>query len=192
MSDALTVPSSLLTVRVFIDLMLDMSGYKIDEDSDDTGTNNLARDNALDEKAQEEVIAFTQGLLSSTDPKTLRNFFDPSDERSNTPSRAASPEPFDLDTEVPPRTRPTHNSTRSRAHSRASSPSRALSISSLQSLHAESEEPAPTDGVFHASPKQFTLKIRGKVHVFELSLCGSDTFGSDKVSRARLMLREPN
>ncbi|ORY90269.1 Lipin/Ned1/Smp2-domain-containing protein [Leucosporidium creatinivorum] len=168
------------------DLMLDMSGYKIDaadDEKDGESTSRANRDSQdyiLDAGAEEEVIAFTQGLLQSTDPKTLRNFFDPSDERSPTPSRAASPEPFEEE-DAPLRPLPTPLHTRSRGHSRASSPPRPLSISSLQSLHAEAElEPSPTDGVFHASPKQFTLKIGGKVHVFELSLCDSDDFGRDR------------
>lgn len=128
------------------------------------------------------MVAFTQSLLQSTDPKTLRNFFDPSDERS---SRAASPEPpLDLTEEEPSRPSIPIPTPRSRVSSRASSPPpRPLSMSSLQSLHAESEiEPSPTDGVFHASPKQFTLKVGGRVHVFELSLCGNDEFGLDPVS----------
>lgn len=170
--------------------MLDMSGYKIDAGADEkdgelsSRANGDLQDDALDAGAEEEVIAFTQGLLQSTDPKTLRNFFDPSDERSPTPSRAASPEPFEEDSDAAPiRPLPTPLHMRSRAHSRASSPPRPLSISSLQSLHAEAElDPSPTDGVFHASPKQFTLKIGGRVHVFELSLCDSDDFGRDKVS----------
>lgn len=50
-----------------------------------------------------------------------------------------------------------------------------MSISDLQSLHAEAEGiPAPDDGVFQATPMQFSLKSGGTVYVFELSLCGSD------------------
>lgn len=131
--------------------------------------------------AEAEMIAFTQGLLQSTDPKTLRNFFDPSDDNdsSRTVSRAASPEPEDLE-DIRPLPIPAR--ARSRVNSRASSPPRPLSISSLQSIHAGSElAPSPDDGVFHASPKQFTLRIGGRVHVFELSLCGGEDFGLDRV-----------
>ena len=133
------------------------------------------------------MIQFTQSLLQSTDPKTLRNFFDPSDEAS---SRAASPEPADPADNIPEppaRASLAIPGPRSRRGSRASSPPpRPVSISSLQSLHAESElEMTPHDGVFHASPKQFTLKVGGRVHVFELSLCGNDEFGHDRVSASR-------
>lgn len=160
--------------------MLDMSGYKIDQDKGDddaSGADGVSLPNdALDEKAEEEIIAFTQGLLQSTDPKTLRNFFDPSDERS---SRAASPEPPDLDKS--PVQAAVSPKSRSRAGSRASSPPRPLSISSLQSIHADIDNvPSPTDGVYHASPRQFTLKSGGKLYVFELSLCGGEDFGQDK------------
>lgn len=160
--------------------MLDMSGYKIEQDKDegDLGVDSVSMPaNALDEKAEEEIIAFTQGLLQSTDPKTLRNFFDPSDDRS---SRAASPEPPDLDKS------PSQLAVGSPAsRSRASSPPRPLSISSLQSIHADSESvPSPTDGVYHASPRQFTLKTGGKLYVFELSLCGGEDFGQDKVGNS--------
>jgi hypothetical protein len=37
-------------------------------------------------------------------------------------------------------------------------------------------------GIFHPSPKQFSLRISEKLHVFELSLGGSDEFGLDQVS----------
>lgn len=37
-------------------------------------------------------------------------------------------------------------------------------------------------GTIQASPKQFSLRINRKLHVFELSLGGSDEFGLDRVS----------
>lgn len=133
-------------------------------------------------EAEKEIIGFTQALLQSTDPTTLANFFDPSEEESNPESAIPA---LDLDTESlqSDRKLPTP---RSRHSSRASSPPpRPVSISSLQSLHAESGiAPSPDDGVFHASPKQFSLKIGGKVHVFELSLCGSEDFGHEQVCPA--------
>ncbi|KAK4049622.1 lipin Ned1 [Microbotryomycetes sp. JL221] len=167
------------------DLMLDMAGYKIEENEGESGQagdhpnqNNAAMVNALDEKAEEEVMAFTQALLQCSDPKTLRNFFDPSDERS---SRATSPEPFLPSDDDRFGRASTPLSGRLRADSRASSPPRPTSKSSLQTLRADGEgDISPADGMFHATPKQFTLKVGSKVHVFELSLCGGGDIGEDK------------
>lgn len=110
------------------------------------------------------MVAFTQGLLQSTDPKTLRGFFDPSDSDAES-SRAASPTPDDD----------------AGSRMRASSPVRALSFTSLQSLAEAEHEASPDDGVFHASPEQFSLRVGGRLHVFELSLCGTEVFGHDPV-----------
>ena len=191
-------------------LMLDMSGYKVDKekeareeevdrrlgeeltpstlgiDASEFLPLPLAGDLWLTKsshaEAEKEIIGFTQALLQSTDPTTLANFFDPSEEDSTAESAIPA---LDLETEsiTSDRKLPTP---RSRHSSRASSPPpRPVSISSLQSLHAESGiAPSPDDGVFHASPKQFSLKIGGKVHVFELSLCGSEDFGHEQVGSA--------
>ena len=124
------------------------------------------------------MVAFTQGLLQSTDPKTLRGFFDPSDSSENDSSRAASPSPTPEDvgeaTPAPSR------------GARASSPVRALSFTSLQSLAEVEHEPGPDDGVFQAEPSQsqFSLRVGGRLHVFELSLCGTEDFGHDPVRPA--------
>ena len=68
---------------------------------------------------------------------------------------------------------------------RATSPGRPVSISDLQSLHAEAEgTPAPDDGVYQATPMQFSLKSGGTVFVFELSLCGSE--GLEHLDKVRL------
>ncbi|KAM0756367.1 LNS2-domain-containing protein [Meredithblackwellia eburnea MCA 4105] len=179
------------------DLMLDMSGYKMDDENTQKareteqgltgeGDNSSNLDAPLDAEAEEEIIAFTQSLLQSTDPATLRGFFDPSSsfatpfdsdlasQAGGESSRAASPTPPD-----------------SRGRSRASSPVRPMSISSLQELAAGDGDDAPTPGssVFlHASPKQFSLKAGGKLHVFELSLCGSREFGGDRAADEQAFL----
>ncbi|GAA5922827.1 phosphatidate phosphatase PAH1 [Sporobolomyces koalae] len=176
-------------------LMLDMSGYKVDKEKE-------AREEEVDQRigeelaptmlginaqAEKEIISFTQALLQSTDPTTLANFFEPStDEEAGADS---SVPPLDLNPGTPASDRKVPE-TRSRHSSRASSPPpRPVSISSLQSLHAESEiAPSPDDGVFHASPKQFSLKIGGKVHVFEMSLCGSEEFGHEQRAADRAFL----
>ncbi|GAA6064210.1 hypothetical protein JCM10212_001623 [Sporobolomyces blumeae] len=175
-------------------LMLDMSGYKVDrenqakEEEVDQRLGEEVRPLALgiDAKAEKDVIRFTQALLQSTDPTTLRNFFDdPNDEDSGPDSAVPALDLNDV-TELSASDRKAH-APRSRHSSRASSPPpRPVSISSLQSLHAESEiAPSPDDGVFHASPRQFSLKIGGKAHVFELSLCGNEDFGHDQASTDR-------
>ncbi|SCZ91362.1 BZ3500_MvSof-1268-A1-R1_Chr1-2g01360 [Microbotryum saponariae] len=173
------------------DLMLDMSGYKLDDASTINASDSVAEGetsdgepredviNALDEKAQEEMVAFTQSLLQSTDPKTLRNFFDPSDDQS---SRAASPEPSDENETTAPSS-PDFKARHIRSYSRASSPvpSSSMSISSLQSLAADSAD-SDAASLTQASPRQFTLKVGSKVHVFELSLCGTEAFGQDRAA----------
>ncbi|KAL8286632.1 hypothetical protein RQP46_004160 [Phenoliferia psychrophenolica] len=153
------------------DLMLDMSGYKMDTAPGDDEEGVPAQpatsiDAPLDAQAEAEMVAFTQGLLQSTDPQTLRGFFDPSSDSSefDSSSRAASPTPEDKD---------------DNRSARASSPVRALSFTSLQSLAEESHEPGPDDGVFNANPRQFSLRVGGRLHVFELSLCGTEDFGHD-------------
>ncbi|GAA5827197.1 hypothetical protein JCM11251_001166 [Rhodosporidiobolus azoricus] len=182
-------------------LMLDMSGYKMDggkaakgeEKGEELESHSTDLVLGLDENAEKEIITFTQALLQSTDPTTLRDFFaDPRMPEDESSPRASSPIPL-LDLDSPSSTdfalerkiRP-----RSRTSSRASSPPpRALSISSLQSIHAEADAlPAtPNDGVYHASPKQFTLKTGGSVYVFEMSLCGSEEFQQlDKATADRL------
>jgi hypothetical protein len=181
--------------------MLDMSGYKIGgEAGSKDNTQGDLLNNALDssthegfdEKAQEQMVAFTQGLLQSTDPKTLREYFDPSNEEEFTTgsSRPTSPVPDKLanDSEssssilADKSSVKSSQTVRSRASSRATSPNRALSISSLQTLAETDTDSSKNDGVFHASPKQFTLKVGGRVHVFELSLCGDVEFGANEVS----------
>ncbi|GEM06033.1 lipin 1 [Rhodotorula toruloides] len=159
-------------------LMLDVSGYKLESEKDEEkgklkGAEQELRDVNrldLDEKSEKEVMLFTQALLQSTDPSTLRSLFGEDDATS----RASSPVPhLDLDKadgggdsadrKIGPRPR-------------ASSP-RPVSVSDLQSIHAESDiASSPDDGVYHATPKQFTLRTGGTVHVFELSLCGTDAF----------------
>lgn len=124
------------------------------------------------------MVAFTQGLLQSVDPKTLRGFFDPSDSEADS-SRASSPLPTpsadDKDDLKLPTQRP----------GSLGSSARPLSISSLQTLHAEAElDSSPQDGVFNASPNQFSLRVGSRIHVFELSLCGGDDFGHDRVRRS--------
>ncbi|KAI5481481.1 lipin 1 [Pseudohyphozyma bogoriensis] len=167
------------------DLMLDMSGYKIESEeqtdkSQDAAKRLLAETHPsvqlnapMDDRAEEEMIAFTQGLLQSTDPKTLRGFFDPADSEAES-SRAASPTPLSLDDDI--------SVDSSIPSPRSKSPIPAETISELQSLASESEArpPSPTDGVFHASPKQFSLRVSGRLHVFELSLCGNEDFGHDR------------
>ncbi|GAA6002640.1 hypothetical protein JCM10207_007606 [Rhodosporidiobolus poonsookiae] len=185
-------------------LMLDMSGYKVGDDKEaqrvgkkteeelESGSTDLHL--GLDEKAEKEIIAFTQALLQSTDPTTLRGFFDDGGVDEADRSRASSPiPPLELDAPavgssdaLERKIRP-----RSRVSSRASSPPpRALSISSLQNIHNDADlSPSPSDGVYHASPRQFTLKTGGTVHVFELSLCGSEEFQQlDKSIADRLFL----
>ncbi|GAA5855085.1 hypothetical protein JCM8547_002374 [Rhodosporidiobolus lusitaniae] len=173
-------------------LMLDMSGYKMGE-KDEKGKGKQVEEEeqstdlvlGLDDKAEKEIIAFTQALLQSTDPTTLRTFFDdPRMPEDEAPPRASSPVP-PLELDAPASSLPSDNFAperkirpRTRVSSRASSPPpRALSISSLQSIHAESDlSPAPDDGVYQGSPMQFTLRTGGSTHVFELSLCGSEEF----------------
>ncbi|GAA5997262.1 phosphatidate phosphatase PAH1 [Rhodotorula paludigena] len=171
-------------------LMLDMSGYKLDPGKEEGSSQSKRAQQeiegsgamVLDEKAEKEIIAFTQALLQSTDPTTLRSFFDEEENRS----RASPPvPPLDLND---PRATPEPESKsglppRSRTSSRASSPPRPISIQDLHAIHADSEHASsPDDGVYHASPKQFTLKTGGSMHVFELSLCGSEGF--DQLERA--------
>ncbi|GAA6018276.1 hypothetical protein JCM11491_005138 [Sporobolomyces phaffii] len=178
-------------------LMLDMSGYKVDKEKEakeEEVDRRLGEELApsalgIDSKAEKEIISFTQALLQSTDPTTLANFFDPAGDEES-PSDPSIP-PLDLDAESISSERKVPTP-RSRHSSRASSPPpRPVSISSLQSLHAESDiAPSPDDGVFHASPKQFSLKIGGRVHVFELSLCGSEEFGHDPRSADRAFLEQ--
>lgn len=127
------------------------------------------------------MIAFTQGLLLSIDPKTLRTFFDPSETSEADSSSGSSPIPTPTG-ELPSQAPSRPSGTRLRVTSDAGR-QRPTSISSLQSLHAEADmEPSPNDGVFQASPTQFSLRVGGKIHVFELSLCGGDAFGNDRVS----------
>ncbi|GAA5862364.1 hypothetical protein JCM1840_004158 [Sporobolomyces johnsonii] len=173
-------------------LMLDMSGYKVGKEKEEKeeGVEERLRQEVspstlgIDDVAEKEIIGFTQALLQSTDPTTLRNFFDPADEVLS-PTDTGIP-PLDIDSSLEQPAERKIPTPRSRVNSRASSPPRPVSISSLQSLHAESDiAPSPDDGVFHASPKQFTLKIGGRVHVFELSLCGSEGFGHDQASADR-------
>ncbi|GAA5986692.1 hypothetical protein JCM11641_001364 [Rhodosporidiobolus odoratus] len=189
-------------------LMLDMSGYKMAKAKEEE--NKVKQDEAeleaestdlvlgLDDKAEKEIIAFTQALLQSTDPTTLRNFFDDSGVADDAPPRASSPiPPLDLDAPAIPspadylaperKIRP-----RSRVSSRASSPPpRALSISSLQSIHAEADlSPKTDDGVYHASPNQFTLKTGGSMHVFEMSVCGSEEFQQHDKATADTLFSE--
>ncbi|BGO99118.1 lipin Ned1 [Rhodotorula toruloides] len=156
-------------------LMLDVSGYKLESEKDEEkgklkGAEQELRDVnrlELDEKSEKEVMLFTQALLQSTDPSTLRNLFGDDDPTS----RASSPVPhLDLDKADDSSER------RIGPRPRASSP-RPVSVSDLQSIHAESDiASSPDDGVYHATPKQFTLRTGGTVHVFELSLCGTDAF----------------
>ncbi|GAA6038625.1 hypothetical protein JCM8097_009453 [Rhodosporidiobolus ruineniae] len=188
-------------------LMLDMSGYKVGGEKEGNEKGKAAAEEeervvdstdlvlGLDDKAEKEIISFTQALLQSTDPATLRQFFDdprmPDD--AETPPRASSPiPPLDLDAPASSDFAPERKiRPRSRVSSRASSPPpRALSISSLQSIHAEADSaPGPDDGVYHASPRQFTLKTGGTTYVFELSLCGSEDFQQvDKETADRLFV----
>lgn len=165
------------------DLMLDMSGYKIEGSTDDKAeqgssvsgmSGSTLVDQVGEDKLEEDILSFTKGLLQSVDADTLRDFFDPSD---HSPDVERPNSPFaDL---IAPDPKSGNDSPRS---SRAASP-RPLSISSLQSLRAEteSERPSSSDGVFHVSARQFSLRAGGKVHVFELSLCGGPNFGKDKV-----------
>ena len=126
------------------------------------------------------MVAFTQGLLQSVDPKTLRGFFDPSDSEACS-SRATSPLPTPTTEEKDDPKFPDQ-----RPGALASS-TRPLSLSSLQSLHAEAElDSSPQDGVYNASPNQFSLRVGSRIHVFELSLCGGDDFGHDKIGRAHV------
>ncbi|GAA5867929.1 hypothetical protein JCM3774_004727 [Rhodotorula dairenensis] len=177
-------------------LMLDMSGYKVEDDKDEIKATSKRAEQELegevsrmgiDEKAEKEIIAFTQALLQSTDPTTLGSFFDGTDELS----RAATPIP-PLDLADATREADAASSPRRRADSvrseRATSPGRPVSISDLQSLHAEAEGvPAPDDGVYQATPMQFSLKSGGTVFVFELSLCGSEGLEHlDKAAADRL------
>ncbi|GAA5888764.1 hypothetical protein JCM6882_002843 [Rhodosporidiobolus microsporus] len=170
-------------------LMLDMSGYKMEQGKEAKGEQaekELESQSTdlvlgLDETAEKEIITFTQALLQSTDPTTLRDFFaDPRMPENETPPRASSPiPPLDLDAPSPDLAPERKIRPRSRVSSRASSPPpRALSISSLQSIHAEADSTpsTPDDGVYHASPRQFTLKTGGSVYIFEMSLCGSEEF----------------
>ncbi|GAA5981356.1 hypothetical protein JCM10908_004080 [Rhodotorula pacifica] len=163
-------------------LMLDMSGYKVEAEKDEIKAKSKGAEQELesevsrmgiDDRAEKDIIAFTQALLQSTDPTTLGSFFDGTDELS----RAATPiPPLDL----AETTRDSDSETRSRRSGsvrseRAASPGRPVSIYDLQSLHAEAEgSPAPDDGVYQAAPMQFSLKSGGTVFIFELSLCGSD------------------
>lgn len=145
-------------------------------------------------EAEKEIIAFTQALLQSTDPTTLGSFFDGTDELS----RAATPTPtLDLaDGAHEPASDNRRPRTESMRSERATSPGRPVSISDLQSLHAEAEgTPAPDDGVYQATPMQFSLKSGGTVFVFELSLCGSEglehldkvTFSPPRVLKRRAL-----
>lgn len=194
--------------------MLDMSGYKIEEDDSEkngsTADEGLGLPTEINEPFDEgtwlshptfnlvltfctflaserEIVAFTQGLLQSIDPRTLRGLFDPSDSTDADSSRGSSPLPgvnLNLyeDGEKPSKL----GSGRLRVTSDVGS-TRPTSLSSLQSLHAESElESLPDDGVINASPTLFSLRVGGKIHVFELSLCGGDDFGHDRVSTVHL------
>ena len=112
------------------------------------------------------MVAFTQGLLQSADPKTLSGFFGPAEPTGIDPSsRAASPIP-NIDG--------------------LESFNRSTSATSLPSLateeHILDEKKERGDGVFRVSPQQFSLKTGGKLHVFELSLGGGPDFGNDRVS----------
>ncbi|TKA53096.1 hypothetical protein B0A53_03976 [Rhodotorula sp. CCFEE 5036] len=177
-------------------LMLDMSGYKVEDEKDEIKAKSKRAEQELegevsrmgiDDKAEKEIIAFTQALLQSTDPTTLGSFFDGTDELS----RAATPIPA-LDLADAAQEPASDNRRHSRAESmrseRATSPGRPVSISDLQSLHAEAEgTPAPDDGVYQATPMQFSLKSGGTVFVFELSLCGSEGLEHlDKAAAERL------
>lgn len=125
-------------------------------------------------------MLFTQALLQSTDPGTLRTLFGEDDASS----RASSPVPhLDLEKGEGPAS---SSERRIGPRPRASSP-RPVSVSDLQSIHAESDiASSPDDGVYHATPKQFTLRTGGTVHVFELSLCGTEAFA--QVDKVRLFL----
>lgn len=117
------------------------------------------------------MIAFTQGLLQSADPKTLSGFFGP-----------VEPATLDLSAEPAPPVSPSvaeFDLTTLRSHSSTSLPA----LGRLDSLDAnDSVEKSIGAGVFQASPKEFSLKIGGKLHVFELSLGGGGEFGQNPVS----------
>lgn len=93
------------------------------------------------------MVDFTQGLLRSADPKTLKAFFGPSDDDLDSP-RPTSPTPMEED-DIAARSKATE-------------------------LDLEA-------GMFQGSPKQFSIRIGGKLHVFELSLGGASDFGIDPV-----------
>ncbi|BGP52629.1 lipin Ned1 [Rhodotorula sphaerocarpa] len=172
-------------------LMLDMSGYKVEDEKDEMRAKSKRAEQELegdvsrmgiDEKAEKEIVAFTQALLQSTDPTTLHSFFDGTDELSRGMSSLA---PLDLadTTQTASAVEADGGAEPPRRSARASSPGRPVSILDLQSLHAEAEGvPAPDDGVYQATPMQFSLKSGGTVFVFELSLCGSD--GLEHLSKA--------
>jgi hypothetical protein len=125
--------------------------------------------------AEAEMVAFTQGLLSSVDPRTLRGFFDPADSEPSSSRASPLPTPSDLSEGKLARPRITSplGSSQSLPHDIPSTNGEAESaIASLSSV----------EGLLHASNKQFLLRVGGKVIVFELSLCGGDDFGHNRVS----------
>ncbi|GAA5925131.1 hypothetical protein JCM3775_006374 [Rhodotorula graminis] len=177
-------------------LMLDMSGYKVPGEKnglEDKATRveqelEGSVDLVLDEKAEKDIIAFTQALLQSTDPNTLRDFFE--DDEAATDVDAVPPiPPLDLDDASSIASERKPPTPRSRLSSRASSPPpRPVILQELNAIRAEVDGPAaPEESVLVATSTLFTLKTGGQQHVFELSLCGSEGFEQlDKNTSGRL------
>ena len=152
--------------------MLDISGYKIEEgdvEKSERATEAVLAEELglaseiIDEGSDKELVAFTQGLLQSADPKTLSGFFGPVE-----PSPAHTPAattPAALDDRRPPL--PSFQS--------------GASVQTMDDTLVDPERKERGDGIFQISPKQFSLKFGEKLHVFELSLGGGPTFGQDLV-----------
>ena len=155
--------------------MLDISGYKIEEgdvEKSERATQAVLAEELdlaseiIDEGSDDkELVAFTQGLLQSADPKTLSGFFGPVE-----PSPAHTPAattPAAIDDRRPPL---------------PNFPSGA-SVQTMDDTFLDPERKERGDGIFRLSPKQFSLKFGDKLHVFELSLGGGPSFGQDLVRR---------